>query len=315
VYEEISINETVIEGFASILHITDDSSATRQYASEMRLASPHIYSVDIQQYVPVNKRDIFQQLQQNKGNTDFLIKDFSYEKERVFHEVDSIAAICPTLLDESSKPDTEMVIGLDIFAVPFLNKALLASSRTDKTIATRSFTLIEGSQDNFLFRSLKSYPDLEPDKASNIRSLTVSILVRTDQLLKLANNKVPRAVTKLNYQNIAGGVITEVLPALNQPSYIIKLGRLKLASELDYFGQPFQLILQTANGLLFWNISLPIILVIITVFFCWFYLENTYRHHLNVLGRIKALSDLADQRQGLEQRVLQRTDELYQKTA
>ena len=102
---------------------------------------------------------------------------------------------------------------------------------------------------------------------------------------------------------------------MNQPSYIIKLGRLKLASELDYFGQPFQLILQTANGLLFWNISLPIILVIITVFFCWFYLENTYRHHLNVLGRIKALSDLADQRQGLEQRVLQRTDELYQKTA
>jgi hypothetical protein len=195
----------VIEGFASILHIKGDSPATRQYASEMRLAFPHIYSVGIQQYVPASKRNVFQQLQQNKGNTDFLIKDFSYKKERVFYEVDSIAAIYPTLLDESSKPDTEMVIGLDIFAVPFLNKALLAFSRTDKTIATRSFTLVEGSQDYFLFRSLKSYPDFDPDKASNIESLAVSILVRTDQLLKLANNEAPRAVTKLNYQNIAGG--------------------------------------------------------------------------------------------------------------
>jgi hypothetical protein len=95
-------------------------------------------------------------------------------------------------------------------------------------------------------------------------------LIRTDQLLKLANNKAPRSVAKLNYQNITGEVTTEVLPALNQPSYIIKLGRLKFESELDYFEQPFQLILQTANGLLFWNISLPIILVFITAFFVGF---------------------------------------------
>jgi signal transduction histidine kinase len=315
VYEKISINETVIEGFASILRITGDSPAVRQYATEMRLAFPHIYSVGIQQYVPANKRDLFQQLQQNKGNTDFLIKDFSYEKNRVFHEVDSVAAYYPTLFGESSNPDAEMVIGLDMFAVPFLKKALLASIRTGKTVATRPFTLAEGGQGYVLFRSLESYPDFDPDKASDIESLAVSILVRTDQLLKLANNEAPRAVAKLNYQNIAGEVITEVLPALNEPPYIIKFGRLKFESELDDFGQPFQLILQTANGLLFWDISLSIILVIATGVVCWFYLKNTYRRHLSVLGRIKALSDLADQRHGLEQRVLERTDELHEKTA
>tara|TARA_B110000902_G_scaffold265344_1_gene349358 strand:- start:727 stop:2520 length:1794 start_codon:yes stop_codon:yes gene_type:complete len=315
VYEKISINETVIEGFASILRITGDSPAVRQYATEMRLAFPHIYSVSIQQYVPANKRDVFQQLQRNKGNTDFLIKDFSYEKNRVFHEVDSVAAYYPTLFGESSNPDAEMVIGLDMFAVPFLKKALLASIRTGKTVATRPFTLAEGGQGYVLFRSLESYPDFDPDKASDIESLAVSILVRTDQLLKLANNEAPRAVAKLNYQNIAGEVITEVLPALNEPPYIIKFGRLKFESELDDFGQPFQLILQTANGLLFWDISLSIILVIATGVVCWFYLKNTYRRHLSVLGRIKALSDLADQRHGLEQRVLERTDELHEKTA
>jgi signal transduction histidine kinase len=315
VYEKISINETVIEGFASILRITGDSPAVRQYATEMRLAFPHIYSVGIQQYVPANKRDVFQQLQRNKGNTDFLIKDFSYEKNRVFHEVDSVAAYYPTLFGESSNPDAEMVIGLDMFAVPFLKKALLASIRTGKTVATRPFTLAEGGQGYVLFRSLESYPDFDPDKASDIESLAVSILVRTDQLLKLANNEAPRAVAKLNYQNIAGEVITEVLPALNEPPYIIKFGRLKFESELDDFGQPFQLILQTANGLLFWDISLSIILVIATGVVCWFYLKNTYRRHLSVLGRIKALSDLADQRHGLEQRVLERTDELHEKTA
>jgi signal transduction histidine kinase len=315
VYEKISINETVIEGFASILRITGDSPAVRQYAKEMRLAFPHIYSVGIQQYVPANKRDVFQQLQRNKGNTDFLIKDFSYEKNRVFHEVDSVAAYYPTLFGESSNPDAEMVIGLDMFAVPFLKKALLASIRTGKTVATRPFTLAEGGQGYVLFRSLESYPDFDPDKASDIESLAVSILVRTDQLLKLANNEAPRAVARLNYQNIAGEVITEVLPALNEPPYIIKFGRLKFESELDDFGQPFQLILQTANGLLFWDISLSIILVIATAVVCWFYLKNTYRRHLSVLGRINALSDLADQRHRLEQRVLERTDELHEKTA
>jgi signal transduction histidine kinase len=315
VYEKISINETVIEGFASILRITGDSPAVRQYATEMRLAFPHIYAMGIQQYVPANKRDVFQQLQQNKGNTDFLIKDFSYEKNRVFHEVDSVAAYYPTLFGESSSPDAEIVIGLDMFAVPFLKKALLASIRTGKTVATRPFTLAEGGQGYVLFRSLESYPDFDPDKASDIESLAVSILVRTDQLLKLANNEAPRAVAKLNYQNIAGEVITEVLPALNEPPYIIKFGRLKFESEVDDFGQPFQLILQTANGLLFWDISLSIILVIATGVVCWFYLKNTYRRHLSVLGRIKALSDLADQRHGLEQRVLERTDELHEKTA
>jgi hypothetical protein len=55
VYEKISINKTVIEGFASILYITDDSPAIRQYASEMRLAFLHIYSVGIQQFVPASK--------------------------------------------------------------------------------------------------------------------------------------------------------------------------------------------------------------------------------------------------------------------
>ena len=163
-----------------------------------------------------------------------------------------------------------MVIGLDMFAVPFLKKALLASIRTGKTVATRPFTLAEGGQGYVLFRSLESYPDFDPDKASDIESLAVSILIRTDQLLKLAQNKAPRAVTKLNYQNITGEVVTEVLPASNEPSYIIKFGRLKFEGELNHFGQPFQLILQTANGLLFWNISLPIILVFITAFFVGF---------------------------------------------
>jgi signal transduction histidine kinase len=315
VYEKISINETVIEGFASILRITGDSPAVRQYATEMRLAFPHIYAMGIQQYVPANKRDVFQQLQQNKGNTDFLIKDFSYEKNRVFHEVDSVAAYYPTLFGESSSPDAEIVIGLDMFAVPFLKKALLASIRTGKTVATRPFTLAEGGQGYVLFRSLESYPDFDPDKASDIESLAVSILIRTDQLLKLAHNKAPRAVAKLNYQNIAGEVITEVLPALNEPPYIIKFGRLKFESEVDDFGQPFQLILQTANGLLFWNIYLSIILVIVTGAVCWFYLKNTYRHHLSNLVRELALNNLADERAELEQRVLERTNELNEKTA
>jgi glucose-6-phosphate-specific signal transduction histidine kinase len=119
----------------------------------------------------------------------------------------------------------------------------------------------------------------------------------------------------LSFQNIAGETITEVLPALNEQHYLIKFGSLKFESEFDHFGKPFQLIIQKDNGFLAWEIVMIILLFVITGVFCWLYLKNNDRHHLSNLNRQLVLDDLADQREGLEKRVLERTNELNKKTA
>jgi signal transduction histidine kinase len=315
VYERISVNKTVLESFSSVLRITDDIPAIYQYTSEIRQAFPHIYWLGFHQYVSDNRLKDFEQQRREAGYADFKIKDFSYENDRVFHKVNKVASYYPTIFGKSRTSDSKIILGLDMFAVPFLKQALLKSIRTGDAAATRPFKLVEGGQGYMIFKSLDAYPDFDPDIADDIERLAVSILVRTDQLLSLANSEAPRTITKLSFQNIDGEMITEVLPALNGQPYLIKFGSLKFESEVDHFGKPFQLIIQKDNGFLAWEVVVIILLIIITGAFCWLYLKNSYRHHLSNLDRQLALDDLADQRQGLETRVLERTNELNEKTA
>jgi two-component system sensor histidine kinase UhpB len=315
VYERISVNKTVLESFSSVLRITDNIPAIHQYTSEIRQAFPHVYWLGFHQYVSDNKLKDFEQQGREAGYADFKIKDFSYEDDRVFHKVKKAASYYPTMFGKSRTSDSKIILGLDIFAVPFLKQALLKSIRTGNAAATRPFELVEGGQGYMIFKSLDAYPDFDPDIADDTDRLAVSILVRTDQLLTLANSEAPRTITKLSFQNIAGETITEVLPALNEQHYLIKFGSLKFESEFDHFGKPFQLIIQKDNGFLAWEIVMIILLFVITGVFCWLYLKNNDRHHLSNLNRQLVLDDLADQREGLEKRVLERTNELNKKTA
>jgi two-component system sensor histidine kinase UhpB len=315
VYERISVNKTVLESFSSVLRITDNIPAIYQYTSEIRQAFPHVYWLGFHQYVSDNKLKDFEQQRREAGYANFKIKDFSYEDDRVFHKVKKAASYYPTMFGKSRTSDSKIILGLDMFAIPFLKQALLKSIRTGDAAATRPFELVEGGQGYMIFKSLDAYPDFDPDIADDTDRLAVSILVRTDQLLTLANSEAPRTITKLSFQNIAGETITEALPALNEQHYLIKFGSLKFESEFDHFGKPFQLIIQKDNGFLAWEVVMIILLFVITGVFCWLYLKNNDRHHLSNLDRQLALDDLADQREGLEKRVLERTNELNEKTA
>jgi signal transduction histidine kinase len=314
VYERISVNKTVLESFSSVLRITDDIPAIYQYTSEIRQAFPHIYWLGFHQYVSDNKLKDFEQQRREAGYADFKIKDFSFENDRVFHKVKKAASYYPTTFGKSRTSGSKIILGLDMFAVPFLKQALIKSIRTGHAAATRPFELVEGGQGYMIFKSLDAYPDFDPDIADDTERLAVSILVRSDQLLTLANTEAPRTITKLSFQNLDGEMITEVLPALNGQPYLIKFGSLKFESEFDHFGKPFQLIIQKDNGFLACEVAAIIFLIVITGVACWLYLKNSYHNHLSNLDRQLALDDLADQREGLEKRVFERTNELNEKT-
>ena len=314
VYEKISINETVLEGFAAMLRLAGDSPVIRQYTAEMRRTYPHIYSVGFQQYVPAARRAEFEQRQRERGHADFRITDFSYEDERQFVEAAPAASYYPTLFGESVNPDVKLVLGLDQFAVPFLRQALIASIRSGKAVATRPFTLAEGGRGYVLYKALEAIPDFDPDSGADIDSNTVSILIKTDELLRFAGGALPEATARLMYRDTEGGEITESMAATRRPDYLLTFGKRVFQRQLDDFGQPFRLTLEADNGLSGRDLAFAVALFCLAGLIGRFYLQNTYQRYLSQLSREQALQALAEERAGLARRVAERTEALGQKT-
>lgn len=314
VYEKISINETVLEGFAAMLRLAGDSPVIRQYTAEMRRAYPHIYSVGFQRYVPAARRAEFEQRQRERGHADFRITDFSYEDGRQFVEAAPAASYYPTLFGESVNPDVKLVLGLDQFAVPFLRQALIASIRSGKAVATRPFTLAEGGRGYVLYKALEAIPDFDPDSGADIDSNTVSILIKTDELLRFAGGALPEATARLMYRDTEGGEITESMAPARRPDYLLTFGKRVFQRQLDDFGQPFRLALEADNGLSGRDLAFAVALFCLAGLIGRFYLQNTYQRYLSQLSREQALQALAQERAGLERRVAERTEALGQKT-
>ena len=314
VYEKISINATVLEGFAAMLRLAGDSPVIRQYTAEMRRAYPHIYSVGFQRYVPAARRAEFEQRQRERGHADFRITDFSYEDERQFVEAAPAASYYPTLFGESVNPAVRLVLGLDQFAVPFLRQALIASIRSGKAVATRPFTLAEGGRGYLLYKALEAIPDFDPDSGADIDSNTVSILIKTDELLRFAGGALPEATARLMYRDTEGGEITESMAATRRPDYLLTFGKRVFQRQLDDFGQPFRLALEADNGLSGRDLAFAVALLCLAGLIGRFYLQNTYQRYLGQLSREQALQALAEERAGLARRVAERTEALGQKT-
>ena len=314
VYEKISINERVLEGFAAMLRLAGDSPVIRQYTAEMRRAYPHIYSVGFQRYVPAARRAEFEQRQRDRGHADFRITDFSYEDERQFVEAAPAASYYPTLFGESVNPAVKLVLGLDQFAVPFLRQALIASIRSGKAVATRPFTLAEGGRGYVLYKALEAIPDFDPDSGLDIDSNTVSILIKTDELLRFAGGALPEATARLMYRDTEGGEITESMAATRRPDYLLTFGKRVFQRQLDDFGQPFRLTLEADNGLSGRDLAFAVALFCLAGLIGRFYLQNTYQRYLSQFSREQALQALAEERAGLARRVAERTEALGQKT-
>ncbi len=313
VKEKISINETVLEGFAAMLRLAGDSPVIRRYTAEMRRAYPHIYSIGFQQYVPATGRNAFEQRQREQGQTGFEIKDFTYEDTRRFHRAAPAASYYPTVFGESINPEVKQVLGLDQFAVPFLRQALIASIRSGRAVATRPFTLAEGGRGYVLYQALEPIPDFDPGSGADIDSSTVSILIKTDELLRFAGEALPEAAAQLTYRDAEGGEITESSAAGRRPDYAIRLGKRVFRRQLDDFGQPFRLVLEADNGLPGRDLAQAAALICLSVLLGWFYFQNSYRRYLSHLGRAEAWRELASERAGLERRVAERTEALGQK--
>ncbi len=313
VREKISINKTVLEGFASMLRLAGDSPVIRQYTAEMRQAYPHIYSVGFQKYVSASNRDKFEKQQRDIGYKNFRIKDFSYENDRIFHEVSSVPSYYATLFADSGNPEVQKVLGLDQFAVPFLKQALITSIKSGREAATRPFTLAEGGRGYVLYKALETIPDFDPDSGKYYDSTTVSILIKTDTLLSAAGQNMPHAAIKLSYRDIENGEITELLSPDKPTAYTVMSGKMEFQRQLDESGQPFLLSLEVENGFSAWDLALAVCLLCLSVLVIYFYLQHTHRRYLTHIKQEQTLLDLADERKGLEQRAAERTTEINQK--
>ncbi len=314
IHDKISINETVLEGFASMLRLAGDSPTIRQYTAEMRRAYPHIYSVGFQQYVPASKKEIFEQQLRDAGHPNFRIKDFSYEEDRQFHDVTPVASYYPTLFADSANPDVEDVLGLDQFAVPFLKEALLPSIKSGQAIATKPFTLAEGGRGYVLYKSLEKIPDFDIDSGKDFDNKAVSILIKTDVLLQFSSDVMPHATVKLSYRDIDNVDTVDTLPATHHNTFHVPFGQIQYQRQLHESGQPFLITLEASNGFSAWDITFGITVVLLALLGSTLYLQGKHRRHTARQEKERALLNLEGERNLLERRVTARTTELQGKT-
>jgi signal transduction histidine kinase len=313
--EKISINETVLEGFASMLRLAGDSPTIRQYTAEMRRAYPHIYSVGFQTYVPASEKTAFEMQQRRQGTTDFRIKDFSYEGQRQFHDVAALSGYYPTVFADSGNPDVQKVLGLDQFAVPFLKQALLDSIKTGEARATSPFTLAEGGRGYVLYKAREAIPDFDIDSGKPYHSHAVSILIKTDVLLGFASRYFPNATLQLTYRDIDNESAGDAIKPAATKSHFLNTGSLAFSRSLDDSGQPFTFHIEMPNGLSVWDVALAAALITLMIAVGWYGLRHMYKRHRQRLSNESAFQVLEQERETLEQRVIERTRELNEKTS
>ena len=310
VYEKVQINKTVLESFASLMRLRGDTSQLRQFTAEMRRAFPHIYTVGFQRYISPTQKDAFEKKMHQSGIPNYKLKDFDYENNRKFLDVEENHSYYATYFIEPMGTDADQVMGLDQFSVPFLKASLLKSIQTGKAVATRSFTLAEGGRGYVLYRAIQAQPTYKLGSTEEMESTTVSLAIKTSVLLAYASEKLPHTNIRLLYKDSDNANVEETYKPENNHNYTLNTGTIIHNRQLDDFGQPFTLEFSSNNGLTIWDLSLTLLLMISSMGIAYLFLHNAHKRHTSNIEREQTLDDLTVERGDLTALVKDRTKEL-----
>jgi len=145
--KEMISSEAILQGFSALFNAigdTDPDKASR-YVRQVIKNNPHIFALEIVQAVTKNQLGAFVAQKRRDGTPDFNIKSFSYDSDRKWQALREKPIYYPIVFREPMPSGSEVVLGLDMTSVPFLQRAMTESLLRREPVASHPFRLVQGN--------------------------------------------------------------------------------------------------------------------------------------------------------------------------
>jgi len=175
--------EAVLNGFASFLAVVpgNDQSSVMRYAESVHNSYPQIYMLEVARRVERAARPAFERTMARHGHPGFSVRSFAYDRGRTWSPVGDVAVTYPLIALYPPLPEADSVLGLDLNSAPHLRAALVAAERGEKTVASATFTLVEGDTAYVMLQRVARPPEPPGDNIFSDR-LHALLVIRTATL-------------------------------------------------------------------------------------------------------------------------------------
>lgn len=270
--QRLSSSEVVLAGFAAHFSVKEgiNPSKVRRYARKMLEHYPHIYQLEAQIKVAAAELEAFEARMRNAGYPRYKVRSFNYESDRRWQDVSPRAFYYPIYFMEPLIPEAVPVLGLDVFSLAHLRKAIVEVARTAQMVASSPLELVEGGRAYILFAAVDGAPAAAPGSAlghAQFPDIIVSLVVRTAELIagdKLTGqDDVTLYDSGFDVTDPAGWIYRHLVPDAHSLTRV-GLPRFFDSRALEVPGHPF--VLQVTRQLT-WNVAKTSPLIAVGGFF------------------------------------------------
>ena len=194
--DRVRINESVLEGFSAMIGAVEDLDLERIrfYARQMLKQYPQIYAFEIVEKVPGDKLATFIDYYRRNVQPDFEVKGFNGKAEGEWQPVQARPLHLLLVFLEPMRPESRMILGLDLSQIPFARDTLLESERKDQAASTIPFSLIEGGGLAYLLvRPILGHRNNDQEVVTKSGALCgfAGLVIRADTLLTEVEHSMP----------------------------------------------------------------------------------------------------------------------------
>lgn len=144
--DRLRANEAVLSGFTAFVGAVEAPSRSQleRYGKFILSANPHIYMMEVMQYVPHSARAAFERDLQARLGSEFGIRSFDYTGDRAWSRAPDKSHYYPITFIAPETPEARPVLGLDMDSVPHLRAGVAEASRRGIAISSAPFRMVEG---------------------------------------------------------------------------------------------------------------------------------------------------------------------------
>lgn len=281
------INESVIEGFASLLASSrqHEWQQLRQYARRIQRRYPHIHTFEIAQEVGHDNLPEFIADMRRRIDPEFRIARFDFNQRRQWLNVRARERYIPIVFMEPMQADNRAILGLDLASHQLFRQALQQSRHTDVPVASQPFRLLEG-QRGFLLHRAVSRSDTESQPVQ-----FAILVVKAEELVPARLQERDAFTARLYYRDDNND--TKDTELYYKPGRSVGGLESKLFPRLRYErmtmnpGQPFVLAIEKQIGLGDVNTGLIAAVLVIGAISFGAVLMFSKLHHRNEMSRLQ----------------------------
>ncbi|MEH6652138.1 MAG: CHASE domain-containing protein [Motiliproteus sp.] len=297
-YERTLINEVILHNFVELVETdSTNTQAITRFSRELREHYPHIHRLQIYQRVEQDQLEQHQRLMRQRGFNGYQV--YKSNSEPSVNEA-SNSPLYPVMFVEPMNEYGQKLMGLDGYSIAANQQALIRASYYLSVFATEPYPLESGEMG---FRLMHAVDPAFTKSAET--ELIIGLVLSTDELLP----PLPHIEKGVSVRLFDSGVelIKRQHPVM-EGGWLLPV--LKERREINRFGQSSELVVEKQ---LFWaDMHWPFGLVVMTFsIFSYLVSMQGLRRRQQAEAEILSFNEqLRDERDQLEQRVLDRTKEL-----